>query len=144
LNYINEKSKSQRPVTLHRTIYGSLERFLGVLLEHLNGNLPLWLSPVQARVLTLTDRNVKAAEKVVQQLKEAGIRADADYKDETMGKKVREAQLQKINYIITIGDKEEKNKTLAIRSRSGKVKFDVKIDDFIKDSLKEIKNREIK
>jgi len=138
LTYVDEKSKRQRPVTLHRTVYGSLERFIGILLEHLNGNLPLWLSPIQARVLTLTDRNIKTAERVVEKLKEAGIRVDFDYKDETMGKKVREAQLQKINYIVTIGDKEEKNKTLAVRSRSGEVKFNVKIDDFIKDLLKEI------
>jgi len=144
LEYTDKDSKKKRPVMLHRTILGSLERFLGVLLEHLNGNLPLWLSPIQVRVLTLTDRNIKAAEKVVEKLKQAGIRVDFDYKDETMGKKVREAQLQKINYIVTIGDKEEKNKTLAVRSRSGEVKFNVKVDNFIKNLLKEIGSKEIK
>lgn len=144
LEYTDKNGKNARPVMLHRVIYGAVERFIGVLLEHLNGNLPLWLSPIQVRVLTLTDRNIKTAENVVETLRRAGIRADIDYKDETMGKKVREAQLQKINYIVTIGDKEEENKTIAIRSREGKVKFGVKIEEFIVSLLEEINNKVIK
>ena len=141
LTYNGEDNKPHRPVMIHRTIYGSLERFMGILLEHLNGNLPVWLSPVQVRVLSFTERNDKAAEKVAKELEEAGLRVDSDLRANTVEYKVRDAEIQRINYIIVIGDKEEKAQTLAVRTRGKKVKFGVKFDDFVNHVKKEIEER---
>ena len=126
---------------LHRTVLGSLERFIGVLVEHYGGAFPVWLSPIQTRILTVSDKSINFAEKVKKMMEEKGIRIEIDYTSGTLEYKVRNAQIQKIPYIITIGEKEEKNNTLAIRTRDGKVKFGVKIDDFTKQILEEIKNR---
>ena len=143
LEYNDSDNKSKRPVMLHRTVYGSLERFIGILLEHLNGNLPTWLSPVQSRVISFTDRNQKTAEKVTDKLKEAGIRVDTDFGSTTVNEKVRNSELMKIPYLITIGDKEEDKGTIAVKKRGEKEKpkFNVKIDDFIKEITQEIKER---
>jgi threonyl-tRNA synthetase len=118
-----------------------MERFIGILLEHLNGNLPTWLSPTQVRVLSFTDRNKKTSEKFLNELKEAGIRADSDFEPSTVNEKVRNAELMKIPYIIVIGDKEEKKKTIAVRKRGAKPKFDVKPEKFIEELKEEIKER---
>jgi threonyl-tRNA synthetase len=120
LEYTTEYNKQKRPVMLHRTVYGSLERFIGVLLEHLNGNLPTWLSPIQCRILSFTDRNIKACEKVLKQMKDAGIRADIDLNSSPINEKVYNAEMMKIPYIIVLGDKEEKAGTLAVREREAK------------------------
>lgn len=141
IGYIDRDSKVKSPVVLHRVIYGSLERFIGILLEHTNGNLPLWLSPRQVKIITVTDRNIKFAEEVWKKLLEAGIRAELNVKAETIGKKVRDAQLEKANYIVTIGDKEMEKKKLAVRTRKGEVKFNVKMEKFISDLLEEIRTR---
>ena len=141
LYYTDEDNKEKRPVMLHRAIFGSIERFLGILTEHLNGNFPLWLNPNQVKVMSLTDRNAKFAEKIAKQFQEEGIRVELDVRTETMDKKVRDAQMNKFNYMITIGDKEEANKTLAVRSRGGKVKFGVKVEDFLVQIKEEIKER---
>jgi len=142
LKYTTEDNKLERPVMLHRTVYGALERFIGILLEHTNGNLPAWLSPIQARVLSFTDRNKKAAEKILQALKKEGIRADSDFESTTVNEKVRNAELQKIPYIIVIGDKEEEKKTLAVRERGQKLKFGVKLESFLKKLKEKIEKRE--
>jgi threonyl-tRNA synthetase len=142
LEYVDSDGSKKRPVMLHRVIYGSIERFIGVLLEHTNGNLQTWLSPIQVRVLSFTDRNEKAAQKVLDELKSQGIRADADFGSSTMGDKVRTASMIKIPYIITIGDKEEEKGTIAIKKRGEeKPKFGVKLDEFLKDLKEEINNR---
>lgn len=143
LTYKGKDNKDCIPVMIHRVIYGTLERFIGVLLEHLNGNLPVWLSPVQARVLSFTDRNVKAAKRIADKLKEACIRVDTDMNNSTVEYKVREAEIQKIPFIIVIGHKEEKAETLAVRTRGVKgVRFGVKLDGFIKDVQKKIEKYE--
>jgi len=141
LEYADKDGTKKRPVMLHRVIYGSLERFIGVLLEETNGNLPTWLSPIQVRVLSFTDRNEKSAQKVLDELKEAGIRADADLSSSTVNDKIRKLAELKIPFAITIGDKEEKNETLAIRTRDGKVEYGVKKQDFIDKMLRLIKER---
>jgi len=141
ITYTDKDNKKKRPIILHRTVLGSLERFLGILLEHLNGNLPTWLNPVQVKVLPMTNKQVKAAEKVKKELLGAGFRVELDNKDETMSKKVRDAQLEKVNYMITIGEKEQKAGTYAVRTRDGKVKFGVKPEAFIKAIQKEISER---
>lgn len=141
INYIGKDNKKHKPVMIHRAIYGSLERFIGVLLEHTNGNLPLWLSPIQTRVLSFTDRNIKAAKKILQQLKDNGIRADEDFDSVRVNEKVRNAEIMKVPYILVMGDKEEKNKSVAVRQRGKKPKFGIKIDKFIEDIKKEIKDK---
>jgi len=142
LTYTDKDNTKKRPIMLHRVIYGALERFIGVLLEHLNGNLPTWLSPIQARVVSFTDRNIKASEKFLQQLKDVGIRADSDFTSTTVNEKVRSAELQKIPYIIVIGDKEEEAKTLAVRRRGKKPEFGVKPEELIKEIKEKIEKRE--
>jgi len=141
LEYVDNDNKMKRPVMLHRTVFGSLERFIGVLLEHTNGNLPVWLSPIQARVLSFTDRNIKAAEKIHRLLKDAGIRADIDIASSTVNEKVRNAELMKIPYIIVIGDKEEEKDTIAVRARGKKVQFGVKPEKFLEELKAEISER---
>lgn len=141
LEYVDKDNKKQRPIMLHRVLYGSVERFLGILLEHTNGNLPTWLSPVQARVISFTDRNIKAAEKIVKEMQELGIRVDADLSSNTVGDKVRRAAELKIPFVLTMGDKEEKNNTLAIRTRDGKIEYGVKKQEFLNKILKLIKER---
>lgn len=144
LKYTDKDGKEKTPVVVHRVIYGSLERFIGILLEHLNGNLPLWLSPIQVRIINFTDRNTKAAEKIFKELKEAipQLRIDTDFKNSTINDKVRDAELMKINYIVVIGDKEEKSKTLAVRERgNAKPKFGVKLDSFVKQLKEKIEKR---
>ncbi|MEM4152773.1 MAG: threonine--tRNA ligase [Candidatus Pacearchaeota archaeon] len=143
LTYMGEDNKKYRPVMIHRAIYGSFERFIGILLEHLNGNLPVWLAPIQIRVLSFTDRNIKAAEKIVNVLKKEGLRVDSDFRDATVDYKVREAEIMRIPYIIVIGDKEEKNNTLAVRARGKKPEFGVKLENFIKEIKEKIEKREL-
>ncbi|MCX6742524.1 MAG: threonine--tRNA ligase [Candidatus Pacearchaeota archaeon] len=141
LKYIDENNKEKRPVMLHRTALGALERFIGILLEHTNGNLPCWLSPIQVRVISFTDRNIKAVEKLKEQFQDENIRVDIDIKNETVNNKIRNAEMMHINYIVVIGDKEEKAKTLAIRPRGKKPEFGVKAEDFMEKIKKEIKER---
>lgn len=142
LTYEGKDGKKHRPVMIHRAILGSLERFLSILIEHTNGKFPLWLSPVQVAIATITDRSDEFAKQVAKEMKEKGIRVHLDNRSESLGKKVREAQLQKTNYILTIGDKEVENKTLAIRSRDGDVKHDVPYKEFINELVGIIANRD--
>jgi threonyl-tRNA synthetase len=142
LTYTGEDNSPHRPVMLHRTVYGSMERFIGILLEHLNGNLPAWLSPVQVRVISFTDRNVKAAEKVHHELMEAGIRSELDASNNTVDYKVRDAEMQRVPFMIVVGDKEEKAGTIALRRRGNKkVEFGMKLHDFMKSLQEDIKER---
>lgn len=144
LTYEGEDGKKHQPVMIHRAILGSLERFFGIMTEHFTGKFPLWLSPVQVQIVTVTDRNIEFAGEVTAKMKLSGIRVSIDERSETIGKKVRDAQAQKINYIITIGDKEVENKTLAVRTRKGDVNFNVNIDEFISELVKEIREKVIK
>lgn len=137
--YTGSDGKEHTPLVIHRALFGSMERFIGIVLEHLNGNLPLWLSPRQVRIINFTDRNTKVAKKVHEEIKEAlpGLKIDCDFSTDTVQAKVRDAELLKINYIVVIGDKEEKGKTLAVRARGEKPKFGVKLSSFIKDLTNE-------
>ncbi len=139
VSYIGEDNKPHMPVIIHRVIYGAIERFLGILVEHYNGAFPLWLSPVQVRVLPLTERNEAKTESVLHSLLAAGIRADADLRSTTVDYRVREAEVQKVNYILVIGDKEEAAGTLAVRARgSSKPQFGVAMEDFLAQLREEI------
>jgi threonyl-tRNA synthetase len=119
LSYIGSDGAKHRPVMLHRVILGALERFIGILIEHYGGAFPLWLSPVQAAILTVTDRNISHGEKVYQRLAAEGVRVEQDFRNEKLGLKIREAQVQKIPYMLVIGDKEQEAGTIAPRRRDG-------------------------
>ena len=139
LTYKDKKNKLQRPIMIHRAIYGSLERFIGILLEHTRGKLPTWLAPIQARVINFTDKNNKACKKLHEDLKKAGFRVDIDLASEPLGGKIKQAEIEKIPYILVIGDKEEKTKNVAVRHQ-GKVKKQ-KIKVFIKKLEKEVEDK---
>jgi len=143
LEYTDKDNKKKRPIMIHRTIYGSLERFIGTLIEHTNGRLPTWLAPVQVRVLSFTDRNVPYAEKVISRMKELipGIRIDLDFDQKTVQAKVKEAEEMKIPYIIVIGDKEEKEEVVAVRKGGDKVIETLDRDEFIFDLKMKIEKR---
>ncbi|MBI2666386.1 threonine--tRNA ligase [Candidatus Woesearchaeota archaeon] len=141
LSFMNEEGKKERPVMIHRAISGSLERFMSILIEHFAGKFPLWLQPVQVKVLTVADRNILYAQEVLKKLQEMDIRGELDTAAETIGKKVRNAQLEKVNYIVTIGDKEMEQKTLAVRTREGEVTFAVPLEKFMQNLQKEIKEK---
>jgi len=119
LTYVAADGERKRPVMVHRVILGAIERFIGVLIEHYAGNFPLWLSPVQGLLLTVTDNQVPYARKVYSQLREAGIRVQHDFRNEKLGFKIREAQLQKVPYMFVIGDKEVETETVTPRYRDG-------------------------
>jgi len=131
LSYTGSDGKEHTPVVLHRTILGSLERFMGVMLEHYKGVLPIWLSPVQARVIPLSDEHTAYAKKVLAAITSGGVRGEGDYTSGTMGSKIRDAQLQKIPYMLVVGKKEQDSGTVAVRTRAGEQKFGVKPAEFV-------------
>ncbi len=117
LEYIGEDGKAHQPVMCHRALYGSIERFFGILIEHYAGAFPLWLAPVQAIVMPITDRNAEYARMVEQKLKDAGLRTHLDDRNEKVNLKIREAQLQKVPYMLVVGDREGQNQTVSVRNR---------------------------
>ncbi|MGA2666120.1 MAG: threonine--tRNA ligase [Nitrososphaerales archaeon] len=131
LAYTGSDGKEHTPVVIHRTIYGSLERFIGILTEHYQGKFPTWLAPVQVRVLSLTDETVGYAAAVAKRLEGEGLRVESDLESATVGSKIRNAQLQKIPYMLVIGKKEEEAGTVAVRARDGDVKYGVKLEEFV-------------
>ncbi len=143
LTYEGSDGNKHHPIMIHRAVFGSMERFFALMVENFAGKFPLWLSPVQASIITVTDRNVEFAKQIEEKLKEFNIRAELNDAQETLGKKVLEATKQKIPYVITIGDKEVESKTLAVRNRDGKVKFNVRVDEFLKLLNEEIKTRSL-
>ncbi|NOY12456.1 MAG: threonine--tRNA ligase, partial [Deltaproteobacteria bacterium] len=132
LSYIGADGEKHRPVMLHRVILGSIERFIGVLIEHYAGSFPLWLSPVQAIILNVTDNQAEYAEQVYQQLRAAGVRVELDLRNEKLGFKIREAQVAKIPYMLVIGDREMEDQTVAPRFRNGKNLAPLSVADFVR------------
>jgi threonyl-tRNA synthetase len=141
LTYDGADNKKHTPIMLHRVVYGSLERFIGILVEHYAGKFPLWLSPVQAMLLPIADRHVKYAKEVAKKMFDAGIRAEVDDRAETTPKKVRDAELQKVNYILVVGDKEVSNKTVNVRTRNNEILGEKKVDEFLMKLNKEIEEK---
>jgi threonyl-tRNA synthetase len=131
LSYIGEDGEKHRPVMLHRVILGAIERFMGVLIEHYAGAFPLWLSPVQAVVLTVTDNHIPYGKEVRMRLVEAGIRAEGDFRNEKLGYKIREAQLQKTPFMLVIGDREVASGQVSPRQRDGKNLGSISVEAFI-------------
>ncbi|PIP57127.1 threonine--tRNA ligase, partial [Candidatus Woesebacteria bacterium CG22_combo_CG10-13_8_21_14_all_45_10] len=143
LVYTDSDGKEKRPVMIHRAIVGSPERFLMILIEHFAGNFPTWLTPVQVKVLPITDRNLDYAQAVVRSLKAVGIRTELDDRNETLPAKIRDAQLEKVAYMLIVGDKEAKAGTVSVRKRSGQDLGARKINEFISIIKKEIEERKI-
>lgn len=115
LEYIGENGKQERPVMLHRVIFGSIERFIGILTEHFAGAFPIWLAPIQAIVLPISDKHIEYAKKIFEELQTAGIRIEFDQRNETIGRKIRESEIQKIPYMLIVGDKEIESNKIATR-----------------------------
>lgn len=141
LEYVGEDGAKHCPVMIHRVVFGSIERFIGILTEHFAGAFPLWLSPIQAMVVPISQNHHDYADEVVKLLSAAGIRVAADKRNEKMGYKIREAQLQKIPYMLVVGDKEAAEKTVSVRARKEGDGGAMPIDDFLKKALNEINSK---
>lgn len=142
LNYEGADGKKHRPIMLHRAILGSVERFMGILVEHYAGKFPLWISPSQVRILTVADRHQEYAQQIAEKLKKQRLNVDIDARAETIPKKVRDAQLDQFNYILVVGDKEVESSTVTVRTRNGEVEGAQAIDVFIKRLVKEVQDKE--
>jgi threonyl-tRNA synthetase len=132
LEYIGSDNGRHQPIMLHRALFGSVERFFGVLLEHYGGAFPTWLAPVQVRVLPVTSGHEPYATKLVAQLLRAGFRVDTSVADEQLGKRIRSAKLERIPYVLVVGDDDVANETVGVNPRGGEVIRDVKFADFVK------------
>ncbi len=143
LHYTDSDGSRRRPIMIHRAIFGSIERFLGILIENYAGKFPLWLSPLQVRILTVADRHESYARELEQKFKDAGLHVDVDASNESVSKKVRNAQLSQINYMLTIGDQEVEHKTINVRTRDNKVHGEVNPDQFLQTLLQEKKERKL-
>ncbi len=139
--YTGEDGKEHTPVIIHRAILGSIERFVGIMVEHYQGKLPLWLSPVQARVISISEENNRYAESVFEKIKLEGIRAEMDGSDHTLEYKIRSAQMQKIPYIVVIGNREREKEAVSVRMRSGKQENGIKLEHLLESIKKEISER---
>ncbi|MFR1050730.1 MAG: threonine--tRNA ligase [Lachnospirales bacterium] len=144
LEYVGEDGAKHRPVMIHRVVLGSIERFIGVITEHFAGAFPAWLSPVQAKVLTVTGRADDYAKEIAAALDARGFRPEVDDRNEKIGKKIREAQLQKIPYMLVVGDRDIENKTVSVRHRSGEDLGAMSLDAFAALLKEEVDSREIK
>ena len=139
--YTDENGQQKMPWVIHRSIFGSFERFIGVLLEHTAGAFPVWLSPVQVVILPITEKQNEWAKSICQELKGAGIRSEINLENETLGKKIREAETQKIPYLLVVGDKEVQAGTVAVRQRGKGDTGQIKVEEFIEKIKKEINDK---
>ena len=141
LEYTSEDGSAKRPIMLHRTIYGSLERFLGVYTEHVDGKFPLWISPNQIKVMTLNDDVKDYANEIYQKLFDEGFEVEINDKSESMGKKARDAQIQRFNYLVTVGEKEKAAGNIAVKARDSKEIVTMDLDGFISQLKEEISTK---
>jgi len=141
MTYVNEKGKKQKPVMIHRALLGSIERFLGVLLEHYAGALPVWLSPVQVLVIPVGSSNRKYAQEVAEKLRSEGLRVEAKVEAKTVSKKIRDGEIQKIPYILVVGDKEMKKKNVRVRERGKGDVGQISLTKFVKNIKIKIENK---
>jgi threonyl-tRNA synthetase len=131
LEYIGSDNSRHRPIMLHRALFGSVERFFGVLLEHYGGAFPAWLAPVQVRVLAVTSQHEEYAQSLVKRMRAEGFRVDTSEADEQLGKRIRSAKLERVPFVLVVGDDDVKNNTVGVNPRGGDVIRDVKVDAFI-------------
>lgn len=144
LEYVGADGEKHRPVMIHRVVFGSIERFIGIITENYAGAFPTWLSPVQVKILPITDRAREYAEGLEKKLSSAGVRVETDFRNEKIGYKIREAQLQKIPYMLVVGDKEAENGTISVRTRNGEDKGSMSMTMFMAGLLEEIEQRKNK
>ena len=131
LEYVGEDGQKHRPIMIHRAIFGSIERFIGILIEHFAGKFPLWLAPTQVKILPITDRTLAYAEEVAAKLADNGIRCEVDKRNEKIGYKIREAKMDKVPYVLVVGDKEFEERTVNVNKRGDEEKTTVALDEFI-------------
>ena len=143
LTYIGPDGEKHRPIMIHRVIFGSIERFIGILTEHCAGKFPLWLAPVQVRLMTVTEKFADYALELKKQLEEKGLRVEADIRNEKIGYKLREARNERINYMCVIGEREAEAGTVSVRSSKVGELGEMSVEEFISKLLEEIKNKEI-
>lgn len=143
LEYTAADGSRKRPVMIHRAIFGSIERFIGILIEHFSGRFPLWLSPSQVRIITVADRHQPYADEVAAKIKSAGFHVEVDHAQESVSKKVRNAQLAQVNYILTVGDQEVEHRKVNLRTRENAVLGEIEVDEFLKTIDKEKKDRSL-
>ena len=139
--YMGSDGQKHRPIMIHRVVFGSIERFIGILIEHYAGKFPTWLAPLQVKILPITDRNNDYVDALCAELKANGIRCETDKRAEKTGFKIREAQLQKIPYMLVIGDKEMEEGTVTVRFRDSGESKTMQKDEFLALILDEIKNK---
>ena len=144
LEYIGADGEKHRPIMIHRVAFGSIERFIGILIEHFAGAFPTWLAPVQVKVLPISDKFMDYAKQVTEKLEEAGIRTELDMRSEKIGYKIREAQMQKIPYMLVVGQKEEEEGLVAVRSRFLGDEGQKLLEEFIVAIKDEIAKKEIR
>ena len=143
LEFVGEDGAKHRPYMVHRALLGSVERFFGVLIEHYAGSFPAWLAPVQVKVLPITDNQMEYAKSVVEQLEEAGIRVELDERNEKIGFKIREAQLEKVPYMLVIGQKEADAGKVAVRERKGGDQGQHDLDAFVARVLEDVETKRV-
>ena len=143
LEYVGEDGEKHTPVMIHRVVFGSIERFIGIITEHFAGAFPTWLAPVQVKVIPISEKHTEYATKILSDLEAAGVRAEADFRNEKMGYKIREAQLQKIPYMLVVGDKEAESGTVSLRSRKAGDEGSLPIGEFISRIREEIDSRSL-
>ena len=141
LEYTGADGEKHRPIMIHRVAFGSIERFIGILIEHFAGAFPTWLAPVQVKVLPISDKYMDYANKVLDELNAAGVRAEVDSRAEKIGYKIREAQMQKIPYMLVVGEKEQEADLVSVRSRFAGDEGQKNLETFIADIQKEIADR---
>jgi threonyl-tRNA synthetase len=139
--YVAEDGSRQIPVMLHRAILGSFERFIGILIEHYEGAFPTWLAPRQAAVLNITDNQAQYAQKLAETLKNNGFRVEADLRNEKIGFKIREHTIQKVPYLLVVGDREVETQTLAVRTRSGEDLGSMSLEAYLELLAKDVSSR---
>ena len=143
LEYVGEDGEKHRPIMIHRAIFGSIERFIGILIEHFAGKFPVWLAPVQVKVLPITDRTKDYADSVCEKLRASGLRVEMDGRNEKIGYKIREAKLEKVPYIIVVGDAEERDGTVNVNKRGVEEKTTMGADEFVEMVAKQDRDRVI-
>ncbi len=143
LEYVGEDGLKHRPIMIHRAIFGSIERFIGILIEHFAGKFPVWLAPTQVKILPITDRTLGYADEVCKTLAENGIRCEVDKRSEKIGYKIREAKMEKVPYVLVVGDKEAEEGTVNVNKRGVEEKETVELKKFVKKIVKENKEKTI-
>jgi threonyl-tRNA synthetase len=141
LEYVGEDGAKHRPIMVHRVVFGSIERFIGILIEHFAGKFPVWISPLQVKILPITDKQEGYAKELCAKMKEAGVRVSVDDRNEKIGYKIREAQMEKVPYMLIVGEKEATENLVAVRRRDKGDMGAIPADEFIQTVVADIQNK---